>query len=169
MRLLGRDFSAAAVLQHVQARLEARGLTESPGAALDDEAVESPVDPHLFTLEALAEHADSTRGLPVETHRGGIAGRVVVVAKQMFRESCQVLINETLGRQAVFNGHVRDGYAQLAARLQRLESKLEGLGPRVAMAAGGEVEAAPTPAKAKARAKPRAPAPAKKRTAPKKK
>jgi hypothetical protein len=38
-----------------------------------------------------------------------------------------VLINETLSRQRVFNGHVRDSYAQLSAEVLRLRREVEEL------------------------------------------
>lgn len=126
MKLLGRDFSPRTVLQHVAARLEARGLADGPGAMAEDGA-EARVDPMEFNLEALAAHADATAPLPLETHRAGLGGRAVVLVKRVFRASCQVLINEALGRQTVFNGHVRDSYAQLASRLQSLELQLQSL------------------------------------------
>ena len=53
-----------------------------------------------------------------------------------FRKTCQVLINETLSRQRVFNGHVRDSYAQLSAEVLRLRREVEEL--RAAAAAPAE-------------------------------
>jgi hypothetical protein len=57
----------------------------------------------------------------------------VLVAKWAFRKTCQVFINEALGRQRVFNGHVRDSYAQLSAEVIRLRAEVETL--RAAQAA----------------------------------
>lgn len=126
MKLLGRDFSADAVMSFVQQRLEARGLS-APGGQPAEPGVEPRVDPLSFNLQALTEHAEATRGLPIESHRDGLAGRAVVLAKQAFRAAGQVFINEALGRQSVFNGHVRDSYAQLAAEVLRLRARTEAL------------------------------------------
>ncbi len=131
MKLMGKDLDAAHLLSFVQDRLAARGLSPSSGSAPAG-GVEPRVDPLSFNLDALSEHADATRGLPIESHRDGVSGRLVVAAKQAFRAAGQVFINEALGRQSVFNGHVRDSYAQLSsevlrlrARLAELEAKLE--------------------------------------------
>jgi hypothetical protein len=131
MRLMGRDFSADAVMSFVQQRLEARGLSV-PESRAATPMVEPRVDPLSFNLEALTEHADATRGLPIESHRDGAAGQLLVFAKRAFRAAGQVLINETLGRQRVFNGHVRDSYAQLASEVLRLRDRLEELEAQLA-------------------------------------
>ena len=146
MRLLGKDISTAKVLAHLEARLRARGLSEQHSSPIDLSGAEPRVDPAAFYLEAMAEHADATRALPLETHRTGM-GRAVLLAKWTFRRTCQVFINETLGRQRLFNGHVRDAYAQLSADVNALKAQLaelQGPGPR----AEGRVE---TPAPPKAR------------------
>lgn len=127
MRLLGRDIEVGSVMDEVRARLVARGLSAGPGVGAVDEAVEAPVDPLAFNLAALDEHADPTRGLPLETHRDGLSGRAVVLAKTLFRRAGQVLINEALGRQRLFNGHVRDSYAQLSAEVVLLKGQVERL------------------------------------------
>jgi hypothetical protein len=126
MKLLGRDFSADAVLAAVQARLSARGLFDLAQPS-SPRGVEPRVDPLTFNLEALSEHADATRGLPIESHRAGLSGQLVVFAKRAFRRGGQVLINEALGRQQLFNGHVRDSYAQLSAELLRLKDRIAQL------------------------------------------
>lgn len=133
MKLLGRDFSADSVLSFVQSRLDARGLTDVAAPPLTTQ-VEARVDPLTFNLEALSEHADSTRGLPIESHRAGLGGQLVVAAKQVFRKAGQVLINETLGRQRLFNGHVRDSYAQLSSEVMRLRQQVADLETRLAAA-----------------------------------
>ncbi len=132
MKLMGRDVDTAKVLSFVQDRLAARGLLDPPTSPPAASGVEPRVDPLSFNLHALEEHADATRGLPLESHRDGLSGRLVVAAKQAFRAAGQIFINEALGRQTVFNGHVRDSYAQLSsevlrlrARLAELEAKLE--------------------------------------------
>ena len=126
MKLMGKDISADAVVERIASRLQARGLAEPVAEPIRFDGLEPRVDPAAFNLEALSEHADSTRGLPLETHRGG-AGRVVLFAKWAFRKSCQVFINEALGRQRVFNGHVRDSYAQLSAEVVRLRAEVEAM------------------------------------------
>ena len=108
MKLMGRDIPARELLARIEDRLRTRGLSSSePQEDVPAAGVEPRVDPLSFNLEAMEEHADPTRALPLHTHRGG-AGQLVLVAKWAFRQTCQVLINEARGRQRVFNGHVRD-------------------------------------------------------------
>jgi hypothetical protein len=125
MKLLGRDFDAARLLERLEERLKARGLSDTAGPSATT-GVEPRVDPLSFNLEAMDENVDPTEGLPLETHRAGL-GRGVLVAKWAFRKTCQVFINEALGRQKVFNGLSRDAYAQVAAEVQRLRRELEAL------------------------------------------
>ncbi|MEW5737912.1 MAG: hypothetical protein AB1938_03245 [Myxococcota bacterium] len=127
MRLMGKDITADKLMAYVGQRLRARGLSASPGEAEMPPDVEPRVDPLSFNLDALAEHTDATKGLPVETHRAGLSGRTVRMAKLIFRRVGQVFINEALARQVVFNGHVRDSYAQLSAEVLRLRARLEAL------------------------------------------
>jgi hypothetical protein len=126
MKLMGRDIPARELLARIEERLRTRGLPTSESVEVPEEGVEPRVEPLSFYLEALEANADATRPLPPHTHRGG-AGQLVLVAKWAFRKTCQVLINETLGRQRVFNGHVRDSYAQLSAEVLRLRSEVEAL------------------------------------------
>jgi hypothetical protein len=126
MKLLGRDIPARELIARIEERLRVRGLPTSEAAEVPEEGVEPRVDPLSFYLQALEEHADPTKPLPLHTHRGG-AGQLVLVAKWAFRKTCQVLINETLGRQRVFNGHVRESYAQLSAEVLRLRREVEEL------------------------------------------
>ncbi|SET16698.1 hypothetical protein [Stigmatella erecta] len=126
MKLLGRDIPARELIHRIEERLRLRGLPTSDPADVPEEGVAPRVDPLSFNLQALEQHADPTAPLPLHTHRGG-AGQLVLVAKWAFRKSCQVLINETLGRQRVFNGHVRDSYAQLSAEVLRLRREVEAL------------------------------------------
>jgi hypothetical protein len=125
MKLAGKDVSVEAILASVERRLGADGM--GGGAGLDEQGVEPRVDPLSFNLEKLAEHADPTRGLEVESHRDGLGGRVVVAAKKAFRLFGQVLINEALARQGLFNGHVRDAYAQLSSEVMRLRARVAEL------------------------------------------
>lgn len=127
MKLLGKDISGRDLVQMIERRLRARGLLPEPVENPASNGVEARVDPLSFNLFALEEHADSTRPLPLETHRGGVGGRAVLLAKWAFRKSCQVFINEALARQRAFNGHVRDSYAQLSAEVMKLRSELERL------------------------------------------
>ena len=126
MRLLGNAFKESELLRRLEERLRARGLLPAPETATPVGSVEPPVDPLSFNLAALEEHADPTRPVPLQTHRGGM-GRAVLVAKWAFRSTCQVFINETLSRQRLFNGHVRDSYAQLSAEVLRLRGEVEKL------------------------------------------
>ncbi|HEX8699016.1 MAG TPA: hypothetical protein VF815_09285 [Myxococcaceae bacterium] len=126
MKLLGRDIPARELIARIEERLRVRELPTSEPADVPEEGVEPRVDPLSFNLRAMEEHADPTQPLPLHTHRGG-AGQLVLVAKWAFRKTCQVLINETLGRQRVFNGHVRESYAQLSAEVLRLRREVEEL------------------------------------------
>jgi len=115
----------------MEEKLRARGVSAAAPQPLSFEGVEPRVDPLSFNLSALDQHADSTQPLPQHSHRSG-AGRVVLLAKLAFRRTCQVFINEALGRQHLFNGHVRDSYAQLSAEVLRLRQDVEGLRARKA-------------------------------------
>ncbi len=126
MRLLGSAFKQTELLSRLEQRLRARGLWAESEQSSAPPGVEGRVEPLSFNLAALEEHADPTRPLPLHTHRGG-AGRAVLLAKWVFRTTCQVFINEALARQRVFNGHVRDSYAQLSAELLRLRAEVDKL------------------------------------------
>ena len=129
MTLLGRDIPVRALVERIEERLQLRGLggLQPPAARpIYLDGPEPRVDPLSFNLGALEAHADPTRPLPLQTHRGG-AGQAVLLAKWAFRKTCQVFINEALGRQRLFNGHVRDSYAQLAAEVIQLRREVEGL------------------------------------------
>ena len=127
MKLLSRDLSMD-LLATLEERLRARGLLSAqPERSEEVVAVEPRVDPLTFNLRALEEHADATRGLPLHTHRGGLGGTAVLWAKRLFRAGGQLLINEALGRQRLFNGHVRDSYAQLAAEVIQLRKEVAAL------------------------------------------
>ncbi|MDX2008651.1 MAG: hypothetical protein SFW67_00590 [Myxococcaceae bacterium] len=127
MRLFGKDVTTQKVMERVKERLSARGLLPPSEAVGLDASVEAPVDAFSFIVEAMAEHVDATRGLPIETHREGVAGRAVVLAKQAFRTVGQLFINEALARQVAFNGQVLDGYSQLSAEVVRLREKVAQL------------------------------------------
>lgn len=127
MRLFGKDVTAKKLLEVVKERLSSRGLLPPSEDAGLEQGVEAPVDAFAFAVEAMAENVDTTRGLPIETHRDGLAGQAVVLAKQTFRKVGQLFINEALARQVVFNGHVLDGYSQLSAEVVRLRSRVAEL------------------------------------------
>ena len=146
MKLMGRDIPARELLARLEERLRTRGLASSEPVDVPEAGVEPRVDPLSFYLQALEEHADATRPLPLHTHRGG-AGQLVLVAKWAFRQTCQVFINETLGRQRAFNGHVRDSYAQLSAEVVRLRAEVEAL--RAAQTPEPKPPAPPAPARSK--------------------
>ncbi|WP_233596030.1 hypothetical protein, partial [Corallococcus sp. CA031C] len=137
MKLLGRDIPTGALVARIEERLRTRGLPTSEAAEVPEDGVEPRVDPLSFNMHALEENADTTRALPLHTHRGG-AGQVVLLAKWAFRKTCQVLINETLGRQRVFNGLVRDSYAQLSAEVIRLRREVDTLRAQAARAQQAE-------------------------------
>ena len=126
MKLMGRDIPARELIARIEERLRTRGLPTSEEVEVPGQGVEPRVDPLSFNLQALEENADATRPLPLHTHRGG-TGQLVLVAKWAFRKTCQVFINEALARQRVFNGHVRDSYAQLSAEVMRLRGEVEAL------------------------------------------
>ena len=128
MRLMGRDISTQNVLAAVSERLLSRGLSGLPDAGeVTPEGIEARIDPLSFYVNALAEHADATRALPIETHRDGLSGRAVVLAKTAFRRVGQIFINEAMARQVVFNGHARDSYAQLSAEVLTLRRRIAQL------------------------------------------
>lgn len=133
MKLLGRDIPTGALMARIEERLRIRGLPTSEPAEVPEDGVEPRVDPLSFNMHALEENADTTRALPLHTHRAGM-GQAVLLAKWAFRKTCQVLINETLGRQRVFNGLVRDSYAQLSAEILRLRREVDTLKAQAAKA-----------------------------------
>lgn len=124
MKLLGRDIDARALLRAARERLEARGIRED-ALAVEDEP-EPLLEPLSFLVRSLEENEDPTVGLPIATHRTGL-GQGVVAAKWLFRRTCQLFINEALGRQRLFNSQVRDLSAQLAAEVIRLRARVEVL------------------------------------------
>lgn len=146
MNLLGRDIPVRELLGRIEERLQLRGLAEEPPRPIELDGPEPRIDPLTFNLGALEEHSDPTRPLPLHTHRGG-TGQLVVAAKWAFRKTCQVFINETLSRQRLFNGHVRDSYAQLSAEVLRLRAEVESLKKKPAQAKPSPAQANPPPAR----------------------
>ncbi|MDQ3263584.1 MAG: hypothetical protein M3Y59_07995 [Myxococcota bacterium] len=128
MKLLGRDISGRELLEELEARLRARGLM--PPARAEEprpEGVEPRVDPLTFNVGALDAHVDPSRPMPLQTHRGGLSGKLLLLTKQVLQQGGQILLKEALGRQRTFNGHVRDSYAQLSAEVLLLRSQVEAL------------------------------------------
>ena len=111
MKLLGKDISPLKVMAYVGERLQVRGLGTPRDQQLGVEGVEPKVDPLTFNLHALEVNADATAALPLETHRDGLAGRAVVLAKRLFRTPVQLFINETLARPSVLGARAGDGGA----------------------------------------------------------
>jgi hypothetical protein len=150
MKLLGRDIHPRALAQQVTDRLAARGLLPTTELVPEEPQVEARVDPLTFNLHTLTENADPTQGLPLETHRGGLSGQLVLGAKRAMRVAGQLFINEILSRQRVFNGATRDAYAQLSAEVLTLRQRVAELeaaqGPVIDAAA--PKESAPEPKKA---------------------
>ena len=127
MKLLGQDIPAEQLLKRIRAKVKARGLEAEDSGPIDFSGAEARVDPLSFNLTSLEENADSTRPLPIHTHRAGLSRMAVLVAKTTFRKGFQVFINEAFARQRVFNAHVRDSYAQLAAEVIELRAEVERL------------------------------------------
>ena len=140
MKLLGRDIDGRSLLQAARERLEARGIREDARAV--DEEPEPVLEPLSFLVRSIEDNEDPTVGLPIATHRTGL-GRSVVAAKWIFRRTCQLFINEALGRQRLFNGQVRDLSAQLAAEVVRLRARVEALEAEKAQAERAPRLAAP--------------------------
>lgn len=158
MKLLGRDIPTRALVARIEERLRVRGLPTSEPAEVPEDGVEPRVDPLTFNMHALEENADTTRALPLHTHRAGM-GQAVLLAKWAFRKTCQVLINETLGRQRVFNGLVRDSYAQLSAEVLRLRKEVDTLRAQAAKAPQPEAPRPPKPPPAISHGRPAPPPP----------
>jgi hypothetical protein len=148
MKLFGKDVTTAKVMARVKERLSSRGLLPPSEDAGLEPAVEAPVDAFSFIVEQMAEHVDATKGLPIETHRDGVSGRAVVLAKQAFRAVGQVFINEALARQVAFNGQVLDGYSQLTAEVVRLRAKVAELEQRAVVTPVVKPKPPPLPRKA---------------------
>lgn len=150
MRLFGNEVTAAKVIDAVQERLAIRGLLQARGTEAQVPAAPSPIDPLGFVVEALSRNADASQALPLESHRAGLAGKAVLWGKRAFRTAAQGLINETLGRQIVFNGHVRDGYAHLSAEVVALRAQVAQLQEALAKTTAPQKSvAAPKPEAAK--------------------
>lgn len=142
MKLLGRDIDARDLLRVAREKLEARGIREEVRPV--EEEPEPLLEPLSFLVRSLEENEDPTVGLPIATHRTGL-GRSVVAVKWIFRRTCQLFINETLGRQRLFNAQVRDLNAQLAAEVIRLRTRVEEL--EAEKAGAGRAPRLPAPRK----------------------
>jgi hypothetical protein len=128
MRLLGREVTADKVLERIEDRLRERGLLPpdaGDGAAVTP-GVEPRVDPLSYNLRSLEEHADPTVALPRPAPEGP-AAQLAEVARWAVRKVGQRLLDEALSRQRLFNGHVRDSYAQLSAEVLQLRAEVARL------------------------------------------
>ena len=125
MKLLGKDISAGALAKAIEERLNARGLSE-PERPIQLEGPEARVDPASFFLNGVEANCDPREWMPLHTHRAG-AGRAVLLAKWAFRRVAGPLVSDALARQAVFNGHVRDGFLQMFTELQQLRRQVAEL------------------------------------------
>jgi hypothetical protein len=134
MRVFGKDVTPEKVLGHVKERLLARGLLPPSESVARGVTNEAPVNPFAFIVEVLAENIDVTQPLPLETHRAGLSGALVLSAKRLFRKTGQLFINEALARQVKLNGHLLDGYALLSAEVERLRALVGVLEARMAEA-----------------------------------
>jgi DNA-binding response OmpR family regulator len=132
LKLLGKDFSPRELLDEVNARLEARGLTSTRSQTPLRAEQQLRVDPLSFQLDTLTSLADATQGVPIETHRSGMSGQAVVLSKKLFRRLGQIFINEAFARQTRFNETVVDSYAQLAAEVLRLKKRVLALETQLA-------------------------------------
>ncbi len=126
MKLLGKDIDAAKLVSAIEERLSARGLSSEPTSqtSSEPEGGEPVVHPLTFNLRALESYADPLGPVPVVTHRAGLAGFAVVGAKWLIRRTFGFVLREALAIQRIFNGHVRDSYAQLSAEVARLQREL---------------------------------------------
>ena len=125
MNWMGREVTPQKLLRVLRGKLAPR-----PAAAAWDSpdafGAEIPIEPHAFYVEALADNADPTVPLPVQTHRGGV-GLLVVVLKKVYRKVARPLINETLARQGLFNANTRDSVALLSAEVLKLKAQVAQL------------------------------------------
>lgn len=145
MKLLGRDVDMRALLDRVQGQLRARGLLER-GDPVERAAEQDPlaVEPLSFNLAALERTAE-----PV----GDTSGRGLL--ERAVRTLARPLLARAFETQRLFNGHVRDSYAQLSAEVIRLRAEVAELrsgrpGPKrppPGRAAGKRRSAAPRPRK----------------------
>jgi hypothetical protein len=125
MKLLGKEFSPDALVHALEARLRARGLSEAE-QPIHLEGPEPRVDPAAFYLGGLEANADPTEPLPLHTHRAGL-GRAVLFAKWSFRKAARIAIVDTLARQRVFNGYVRDAFLEIFTELEALRRQVAEL------------------------------------------
>jgi hypothetical protein len=124
MKLIGKGLPAN-LTGRIEARLRERGIDEPP-RPIEVEGPAPRVDPRAFFLSGLDENADPTAPLQLHTHRAGL-GRAVVGAKWLFRKVARVAVVDTLSRQRVFNGYVRDAFLQVFSELTSLERRLAAL------------------------------------------
>jgi hypothetical protein len=124
MKVLGTTVDARALLARIEERLWLRGLTAiAPKSAgpLDG----AQVDPLSYNVQALEEHAESSR--PLRPAPSSWIEALAGAPLRVLQLVAQPVITHVLARQQVFNGHVRDSYAQLAAEVLRLREQVESM------------------------------------------
>jgi hypothetical protein len=126
MKLLGTEISKDAWVHGLLSALSQTAKADAPQGPIRLDSSQARVDPVAFNLEAMAEHADSARELPLEGPAGAV-DPLVLFLKRSFRAASQIFIDEMMARQILFNGHVRDAYAQLSADMSRFDERLKSL------------------------------------------
>ncbi len=126
MQLWGKDISGKALLGRIEERLQLRGLSSWRGAGDDALGFDEPVHPLTFHLSALETHADPTQPLPLSPPAGWL-GRARAQGRRLLVHVGRGLVDEVFSRQRLFNGHVRDAYAQLSSEVLQLKEELERL------------------------------------------
>jgi hypothetical protein len=119
MKLMGKDIPATALVERIQGRLRTRGLHLERSGPIRFDGAEARVDPLAFNVAALDESVDPARPL------GGRS-----LWRRVFHRTFSFFIDEAFSRQRVFNGHVRDAYAQLSADVVRLRKDMDALKPK---------------------------------------
>ena len=115
--------------------------------ALEASARPATPTPWPALLQEARGKMDSRYAGPVTSHRGGLSGLALVLAKQAFRLAFQPFINETLRKQVEFNESILDALATIhdvqrehartqatwrqdvERRLARMEDAARGLAP----------------------------------------
>lgn len=139
MKLLGKEISKDAWVQGLLSALSQTAKPDSSDGPIRLDSAQARIDPVAFNLEAMTEHADSARALQFDAGVGAV-DQLMLLLKRSFRAASQIFIDEMLARQILFNGHVRDAYAQLSADMSRFDERLKSLEQTPSVAA---IKAAP--------------------------
>ena len=86
---------------------------ESLRRALEAAARPSAPTPWPALLQEARGKMDSRYGEPATSHRGGLTGTALVLAKRAFRLTFQPFINEVLRKQVEFNESILDALATM--------------------------------------------------------